>query len=125
MSKRNQIQKSYTLTTQMIFDITLSEASMSEGGSDLSKNSEDEDEQLKAISPTGQSVKQIPVDFAQGCLFFMRKKSKICHYRDRPLTIGGALNFFECGRKHSPNFEQIPSISVRSFKCPLCFKNHK
>ena len=105
------------------FEITISEASMSGNESDDSTNSEEEDEQLKAIAPTGQSVKQTPVFFEQGCLFFMHKKSKICHFRDKPLTIGGDVNFFECGRKLSANFEQIPSINVRSFKCSLCFKN--
>ena len=98
-----------------------SDASTSE--SDDDNSSGEEDEQLQAIDSSIPSVKQMPIVFEAGCLFFMHKKSKICHFRDKPLTPGSDTNFLECGRKLSANFEQVPSINARSFKCSLCFKN--
>ena len=100
-----------------------SETSLSESDEESTFDSDVEDEQLKFLSPSEQSVKQIPLLDVRGKLFFMHKKSKICHLRDQPLTPGGNVNFFECGRKLSENFEQIPSVNFRSFKCSLCFKN--
>ena len=104
-------------------ELATSEVSVTESDASLSGGSENEDEQLVAIVPCGLPVKQAPTPYVAGRLFFMHRKSKICHYRDRPLTVGGPMNFFECGRKLSDNFEQIPSVGMRSFKCALCFKN--
>ena len=53
---------------------------------------------------------------ADGYLFFMRKKSKICHFRRRELSRGGGANFFECGRMLSDKFDAIPSIATNSFR---------
>ena len=103
----------------------LSDVSMAESEASEVGDSDDEDEQLKAIPTSDVSVKQMPFVFPSGSTFFMHKKSKICHFRDRPLNPIGQINFFECGRKLSDNFERIPSINSRSFRCSLCFKNQR
>ena len=103
--------------------VDASEASSEKSDSDNSATSSEEDEQLRAIEVSSPSVKQTPVAFGAECLFFMHKKSKICHFRCKPLTPGSDINFLECGRKLSSNFDRIPSITARSFKCSLCFKN--
>lgn len=102
-----------------------SEISVTDAESDGSTNSDDEDEQLEAILQARAASAPMPIRIAEGCLFFMHKKSKICHFRRRELSPGGGPNFFECGRMLSDNFDAIPSISTNSFRCGLCFKSRK
>ena len=122
-AKEEETVETITIDDSNASDVALSEISISESEAEDSDVSTAEDEQIKAISQGGLPVKQASITFVSGSMFFMHRKSKICHYRNRPLTIGGVVNFLECGRKLSDNFEQIPSIDIRSFKCSLCFKN--
>ena len=122
-AKEEETVETITIDDPNFSDIALSEISISDSEVEESDVSNAEDEQIKAISQGGLPVKQALITFVSGSMFFMHRKSKICHYRDRPLTVGGGMNFLECGRKLSDNFEQIPSVDIRSFKCSLCFKN--
>ena len=102
-----------------------SEQTHSENESGKSLESDDEDEHLKAIPPEMRFNPPMPVIKTEGMLFFMHKKSKICHMRDKALTPGDGPNFLECGRRLSENFSEIPSISSNCFRCSLCFKSRR
>ena len=123
VAKEEEESGAITIDDSNNSDVAMSEISTSDSEMGESNTSELEDEQLIAMSSSGVPVKQAPTAFVAGSMFFMHKKSKICHYRDHPLTVGSTLNFLECGRKLSTNFVQIPSVDIRSFKCSLCFKN--
>ena len=123
VAKEEEASEAITVDDSNNSDVAMSEISISDSEMEESNTSEVEDEQIKAMSSSGLPVKQAPTIFVAGSMFFMQRKSKICHYRDRPLTVGSTMNFLECGRKLSTNFVQIPSVDIRSFKCSLCFKN--
>ena len=103
-------------------EVVDSEQTHSENESGKSLESDEEDEQLSAIPTEEHFNPPLPVLKSEGMMFFMHKKSKICHVRNKALTPGDGPNFLECGRKLSENFSEIPSISPSCFRCGLCFK---
>ena len=103
--------------------LAASQLSATDSENSLDTGPDDEDEQLAVVEQPRVAGTPSPVCRADGRLFFMHKKSKICHFGDRDLTPGGGPNFLECGRMLSDNFISIVSISSNSFRCGLCFRN--
>ena len=114
-----------TLVCDSAEEVIDSEQTHSENESGKSLESDDEDEQLQVISVESYFNPPMPILKSEGMMFFMHKKSKICHVRDKALTPGDGPNFLECGRKLSENFSEIPSISSSCFRCSLCFKGRR